>query len=140
MITQGKWTKHDSYIYADTMQGKLIAEVFDCASVGMTKALMAEDITAAEAAENAKFIVKACNSHDTLVKQNDLLVLGLLQEKRLTSAFSTFVDSVKTETHSMSFEKMHPTLKMLFNHLLSHLKFAEQSIAKATYRRAVAFN
>lgn len=60
-----------------------------------------------------------------LIKQ----VVGLqIENKKLRQAFGIFVKNVAKETHSMSFEKMHPTLKMLFNHLLSHLKFAEQAL------------
>ncbi len=62
-------------------------------------------------------------------KQSELLVLELLKEKQLTKSFSIFVNCVKKDTHSMSYEKMHPTLKVLFNHLLTSLRFAEEALS-----------
>jgi len=50
------------------------------------------------------------------------------EKERIRKAFETFVNKVEKETDNMSYEKMHPTLRMYFNHLLVNLKFAKQAL------------
>ena len=50
------------------------------------------------------------------------------ENKTMKEALKSFVKNVKENTHNMSFEKMHPTLKMHFNHLVSCIKWPEQAL------------
>jgi hypothetical protein len=59
MITKGEWKRQDSYIYADTMQGKTIAKVYDVADTDETASVMAANISLKDAIDNANLIAAA---------------------------------------------------------------------------------
>lgn len=57
--TQGPWKNQGEFVFAGTMDGKLIATVHDCAGVNRTAAEMAREISVKEGAANNSLICAA---------------------------------------------------------------------------------